>query len=412
MKYMMFIIDNWRFLAFGFLMTFAASFGTTPLISLFSGEIRAEYGLSHGDFGIIYSIANLVGAAGIVWLGRKIDHMDLRLYSALVCVLMVAGSLLISWAPNVYFLFAAIVLLRLAGPGLMGHTVGTAMGRYFDTGRGRALAVTALGQPLTEGIFPTLVVVLIAVLGWRGTWMSMGIAFSVILIPLVLWLLKGQTARHQRLLARLSADHAQATREDRQWSRRDVVRDLRFYLILPSVLFPAIIIAGLFFHQVLLVESKGWALSTWAMGFIGFAAARVLVSLLSGSLIDKYGATRLLPYYIAPLLIALSALAFFDHPAVVFVYMVLGGMSTGARTIAVNAVWAEVYGTTHLGAIRSLVQALVMIAVAVSPATMGWLIDWGVTIEAIALAGVGVLLLAILIFAVYQVRMGLPAPRH
>ena len=72
MKYMMFIIDNWRFLAFGFLMTFAASFGTTPLISLFSGEIRAEYGLSHGDFGIIYSIANLVGAAGIVWLARLI----------------------------------------------------------------------------------------------------------------------------------------------------------------------------------------------------------------------------------------------------------------------------------------------------------------------------------------------------
>ena len=240
----------------------------------------------------------------------------------------------------------------------------------------------------------------------------MGIAFSVILIPLVLWLLKGQTARHQRLLARLSAAHAQATREDRQWSRRDVVRDLRFYLILPSVLFPAIIIAGLFFHQVLLVESKGWALSTWAMGFIGFAAARVLVSLWSGSLIDKFGATRLLPYYIAPLLIALSARAFFDHPAVAFVYMVLGGMSTGARTIAVNAVWAEVYGTTHLGAIRSLVQALVMIAVAVSPATMGWLIDWGVTIEAIALAGVGILLLAILIFTVYQVRMGLPAPRH
>ncbi|MDP6786689.1 MAG: MFS transporter [Rhodospirillales bacterium] len=412
MKYVMFIIDNRRFLAFGFLMTFFGSFGTTPMISLFSGEIRAEFGLSHGDFGNIYSIANLVGAAGIVWLGRKIDQMDLRLYSSLVCALLVVGSLLISWAPNVFFLFAAILLLRLAGPGLMNHTVGTSMVRYFDTGRGRALAVTAIGQPLSEAIFPTLVVLLIAALGWRGTWMSMGIVFAIVLIPLVLWLLRDQKARHQRLLDRLSANRAPTASKTRQWSRREVVRDPRFYLILPSVLFPPIIMAGLFFHQVHLVESKGWTLSLWAMGFFGFAVARVFVSLLSGPLIDKFGATRLLPYYILPLVFALLALAFFDHPSVAFVYMVLGGMSTGARTVAINAVWAEIYGVAHLGAIRSTVQALVMLAVAVSPATFGWLIDWGVTIEAIALMGIGLLLSAILLFAVFYLRMELqPPPR-
>ena len=240
----------------------------------------------------------------------------------------------------------------------------------------------------------------------------MGIVFLVVLIPLVLWLLKDQTARHQRLLARLSADDAPATRETRQWSRHEVLRDLRFHLILPSVLFPPIIVAGIFFHQVHLVESKGWTLSMWAMGFIGFAGARFFITLLSGPLIDRFGATRLLPYYIAPLVIALLALAFLDHPFVAHVYMVLGGISTGARNIAVNAVWAEIYGITHLGAIRSTVQALVMLAVAVSPATMGWLIDWGITMEEIALGGVGILLSAILIFAVYQVRMGLPPHRQ
>jgi MFS family permease len=410
MKYTTFIIANQRFLAFGFVVAFFASFGTTPMISLFSGEIRAEFGLSHGEFGNIYSIANLVGAAGIVWLGRMIDRMDLRLYASLVCALLVAGALLISWAPNVFFLFIALVALRLAGPGLMQNMVGTSMARYFDVGRGRALAATALGQPLSEAAFPTLVVVLIAAFGWRGTWMSMGMVFAIVLIPLVLWSLKGQEARHQRLLDRLSADHAPATPEDRQWSRREVVRDPRFYLILPSILFPPIIMAGLFFHQVHLVDSKGWTLSMWAMGFVGFAAARVFVSLLSGPLIDKFGATRLLPYYIAPLVFALFALAFSDHPSVVFVYMVLAGMSSGARTVAINAVWAEIYGITHLGAIRSLVQALVMVSVAISPATMGWMIDWGVTIEAITLVGVGLLLSAIGLFVVYQVRMGLPAP--
>ena len=412
MKYMMFIIDNRRFLAFGFLLTLFGSFGTTPIISLFSGEIRAEFGLSHGDFGIIYSIANLVGAAGIVWLGRKIDQMDLRLYSSLVCALLVVGCLLIAWSPNVVFLFVSILALRLAGPGLMNHTVGTSMVRYYDTGRGRALAITALGQPLNEAVFPTMVVVLIAVLGWRGTWVWMGIVSAAVLIPLVLWLLRDQKARHQRLLDRLLANHEPTTHETRQWSRNEVIRDPRFYLILPSVLFPPIILAGLFFHQVHLVESKGWTLSLWAVGFTFFAAARVVVSLLSGPLIDKLGATRLLPYYSAPMILALLALVYLDHSAAAFVYMSLAGISTGARSIAINAIWAEVYGITHLGAIRSLVQALVMLSVAVSPATMGWLFDWGVTVEAVALMGVGLLSSAVLLFVVYQVHFGLPVRRQ
>ena len=412
MKYMMFIIDNRRFLAFGFLLTLFGSFGTTPIISLFSSEIRAEFGLSHGDFGIIYSIANLVGAAGIVWLGRKIDQMDLRLYSSLVCALLVVGCLLIAWSPNVVFLFVSILALRLAGPGLMNHTVGTSMVRYYDTGRGRALAITALGQPLNEAVFPTMVVVLIAVLGWRGTWVWMGIVSAAVLIPLVLWLLRDQKARHQRLLDRLLANHEPTTHETRQWSRNEVIRDPRFYLILPSVLFPPIILAGLFFHQVHLVESKGWTLSLWAVGFTFFAAARVVVSLLSGPLIDKLGATRLLPYYSAPMILALLALVYLDHSAAAFVYMSLAGISTGARSIAINAIWAEVYGITHLGAIRSLVQALVMLSVAVSPATMGWLFDWGVTVEAVALMGVGLLSSAVLLFVVYQVHFGLPVRRQ
>ena len=80
MQYLRFIIDNRRFLGFGFLLSFFFSFGTTPIIALFGGEIRAEYGLSHGHFGVLYSIANVVAAVGIVWFGRMIDQTDLRIY--------------------------------------------------------------------------------------------------------------------------------------------------------------------------------------------------------------------------------------------------------------------------------------------------------------------------------------------
>src|SRR6056297_2918334 len=50
-----FVRTNAPWLAAGFLLTFASSFGQTFFISVFAGEIRATYGLSHGDWGAIYS---------------------------------------------------------------------------------------------------------------------------------------------------------------------------------------------------------------------------------------------------------------------------------------------------------------------------------------------------------------------
>jgi hypothetical protein len=50
----------------------------------------------------------------------------------------------------------------------------------------------------------------------------------------------------------------------------------------------------------------------------------------------------------------------------------------------VTAMWAEVYGVGHLGAIRALATSLSVVASALAPASLGWLIDAGVSMEAIA----------------------------
>ena len=59
-------------------MTFWSSPGQTFLISLFSGEIRAELSLSDGEFAGIYSLATLASAIVMIWSGALIDRMDLK----------------------------------------------------------------------------------------------------------------------------------------------------------------------------------------------------------------------------------------------------------------------------------------------------------------------------------------------
>jgi len=58
-------------------------------------------------------------------------------------------------------------------------------------------------------------------------------------------------------------------------------------------------------------------------------------------------------------------------------------LSGGAALTIVGALWAEIYGTTHLGAIRSLVWALVVFTTAAAPVVVGALLDAGITMGAL-----------------------------
>lgn len=398
MQYASFARANWRFLSFGMLLAFFASFGQTDFIGLFGAEIRAEFAMSHGTFGLAYSAATLASGLSLIWLGRLIDDIDLRLFCLLVCGALVAACFFMALVPGVVTLGLAFFLLRLTGQGLLSHAYVISMARYFEEDRGKAVSVAALGHPIGEAIFPTVIVALIAGLGWRDTWLTFAVLGLVVLLPLVFFLLRGHGARHEAHLAKSSGQTAADGR--RHWTRAEVIRDPRFWAIQIGVLAPPFLFTGIFFHQVHLAANKGWTLEWLATSFTGFAVASVLTSLFSGPLIDRFGARRLAPAYLVPLLLAMLLLALFGDPAVAFVYMVTAGTCVGLLFTTIAALWAELYGTRYLGAIRALVLALMVVASALSPGIFGWLIDRGVSFETMAGGGLVWALVAAVFHAV------------
>ena len=74
-NYLTFVLENRRFLAYGLLFTMTSSVGHTYFIGLFGAEIRAEFALSHGSFGSIYSLATLGSGLAVICLGRKTDDV-------------------------------------------------------------------------------------------------------------------------------------------------------------------------------------------------------------------------------------------------------------------------------------------------------------------------------------------------
>jgi len=407
MGYLTFLRENGRFLSYGFLMTLGSSFGQTFFIALFGAEIRADFGLTHGDFGTLYLVATVASGLTLAWIGRHIDVIDLRHYSAFVCVALAAACVLTAVATSIVVLGFALFGLRLTGQGLMSHAAMTTMTRYFDTVRGKAVSVASLGLPTGEAALPLIGVGLIAALGWRESWLAIAAVTACAVMPVVLWLLAGQHERHRKMLERAGAEAAMAAGQGRRdWTRSEVLRDPRYYLIMPAIGLPAMILTGLFFHQVQLAASKGWSMTWLASCFVGFAAAKVAASLAAGPLVDRLGAARLLPWVLPPLAFALTILGSVHHPGAALVYMTAAGMTVGGGITVVGALWAELYGTRHLGSIRAMVSAIMVLSTAVAPAAMGWLIDGGISLDAIA---IGCALLTAVSIGLVASAMHMPA---
>ena len=399
MEHLSFLARNVRFLSFGFLTAFFSSVGQTYYIAVFGPSIREEFGLSHGDFGGLYAIGTTVSALCLVWAGRLIDSLDLRLFTALTALCLIAASMLMSFVDGVVLLAVALFTLRFSGQGLMSHTAMTTMGRYFDRERGRAVAIALLGFPAGVALFPAMGLVLIDEFDWRGAWRFVAVALALGLLPLLLWLLRGHGERHRAHMVQLREDEgggegAARRRPQRQWSRGEVLRDPRFYLLAFATTCSSFVGTGYFFHHTVIADAKGWSAGLMASAFVAYTAGNIAANLATGPSIDRWSARVLMPVFLLPMGLASVVLAMADEPVYAIVAWLLLGITGGVGQTLLGAIWAELYGVVSLGGIKAIVTALGVLASAGSPLVFGLLFDWNVSTEAIAWGSAGYIMLA------------------
>ena len=108
---LIFLKQNARWIAGGFLLTMFSSFGQTFFIGLSGEELRAKFDLTDGEFGLIYMAATLGSALTLPWLGSVLDHMPGWKVARFVIPLLACACLAIAYAPSVILLVLAIYAL-------------------------------------------------------------------------------------------------------------------------------------------------------------------------------------------------------------------------------------------------------------------------------------------------------------
>ncbi|MEQ8798389.1 MAG: MFS transporter [Salinisphaeraceae bacterium] len=369
--YARFLYDNRRLLTFGVLLCGLSGSGQTYLVALFGPALRAEFDLGNAAFGGLYSTATLASGLLLLWAGALIDRMPLARFTTLVIGGAAVGALLLAASPAWWVAGLALFLLRLCGQGLMTHLAQTSMARYFEAGRGKALGLAALGLPLGEAVFPLLVVAGITLLGWRMTWLTIA-AILLASLPLLLALIRQPASAGSRAV---SPPSDQARDPAVSWRRQEVLRDPRFYAVLAALLAPPFIVTGLFIHQASLAAAKGWTLSHLAQSFVFYAGGHVLALIAAGPLVDRFRSALLLPVMLGPMALAVGLLSVFEGDWLAPVYLGLAGLTVGGAATLFGAIWPRLYGVRHLGAIRAVAQAAMVLATAMAPALIGALLD-------------------------------------
>jgi len=388
-------------------MTFFSAPGQTFFISLLSGEIRHATNLSDGEFAAIYSLATLCSAVVMIWSGGLIDKIGLKKLSIALVFGLATGCGILSISSGIVSLVIGLFLLRQFGQGLMYLTSTTTMVRYLEKNRGKSTALAGMGYAISEAVVPSIVVALLLWVGWRSSWQVSAVFLLLVMVPAILYLLQGHQQRHHQYLAQLSQFDNEPQKDSlkRQWTRPEVMRDKFFYLLMPGLMSQPLMFTGFIFHQVHLVESKGWSLSVWASLFFMYALVSVGTKIISGFLVDRYGAIRMVPWLSIPMGIGLVLLAVSSNIIGGGVFLALMGITVGFQSTVSAPFWSEMYGIKHLGSIKSLATSVMVLSTAISPIIIGGYIDHGIKIETLAMASaIFVFLTSALAWYACQVR--------
>ena len=369
-----------KVILFGFIFTFFSSFGQSFFLGLFNSSIRDALSITHGQFGTIYASATLLSSLVIIWVGKKIDDIDVFKFGTFVTLLLSFSCYFFSKVSSVTFLFIAIFLMRFSGQGLMSHTATTTISRYFTKSRGKALSTGWFGLSTAEFILPVFIIYLLTFMEWRSIWSN--ISFVILLLPIISYLLIKNIKLDSR---EIDNNKNKRNIKIKNWKRIEVIKDYRFYIVCANMLAMPWIATGIFVYQSFILSSKNWGPYVIAQSFMAYSLLSVITLFIAGFLIDKFSSRKLLIYMNLPFLLSLFLIIIFDNPIVSFLFLGLIGISNGLANVLGSSTWAEVYGVKHIGSIKALTTALMVFSTAFGTAVFGLLIDKGFSIEQISM---------------------------
>lgn len=363
-----------RFILFGLLACFFTGPGQTFFISFFTQAVEKEFSLSRTTLSTCFSLSTFGSAFILPFIGRAFDRYSTRNVAMTMGFLLAVGYGILYFSKTIFFIFLAYLFIKSFAQGAMTIIYTSMIVKYFGKHRGKALSLCNLGHPISQSFFPLVLSYFLLNHGWKISLIFIIGFVLVLFIPATFFLLPKNNPS-----SAFYPDTEFTVTDAKVSATVNVLKDWRFYVVSYGNIMAPLLVSGLFFQQDQILGYKNWGLTIFATGMTFFSVSQFSSNFLTGFLIDKFGATKILSFGLVPLLIGLIGLKMGVHHYWCYFFFLFTGITAVYTGTVKNAMWAEVYGTATLGKLRGIDLQFNVFSTALGPTAYALLLDRGMT---------------------------------
>jgi MFS family permease len=157
--------------------------------------VQADFGILRNLASLPYTMAMIGFAFGGVAMGRLADRYGIVVPAISGTLLTALGFFGAGYAPNIWVLSGAHVVIGFGCSGTFGPIVSD-MSHWFKKRRGIAIGIASCGNYAAGAIWPPVVQYFIIADGWRATHIGIAVFCLVTMIPLALMLRRPSPVDH------------------------------------------------------------------------------------------------------------------------------------------------------------------------------------------------------------------------
>ena len=176
----------WVMLGAVVLVLIAAS-GLRSVFGVFIIPLEAEFKWDRTSLSLAAALSLLLYGAVAPLAGRMADLWGPRTVVAAALALLGIGTLASSFVSQLWHVYFASGILMALGAGAAGMSTASALAaRWFDKRRGLAIGIFGAGMSAGQLIVVPLAMWLTLVLGWRRSFLWLGVALFVLILPVTI----------------------------------------------------------------------------------------------------------------------------------------------------------------------------------------------------------------------------------
>lgn len=357
---------------------FSSGPGQSHTFSVFVEPISQDLELSSASIASAYGLATLIAAFLLPYMGKIIDRYGARVSLIIISIILGISCIFFGAASNFLMLTVGFGFLRFFGQGSLMLGCANLVSQWFDSKRGFAMSLMALGFGMSMAIHPPVSQFLIDQYGWKYAWIILGISTWIIMVP-ALFILAWNNPENIGLKpdgvkkSNFKNDEVEAIEG---LNLTEALKENSFYILAAMWFGMAMLVTTLHFYQVTILTNQGITTEFAASLFTVSAFAMVVFMPLVGKFFDNFPTKYVLATGLLINSISLISITYSNNEAYSLFYAVSFGINNAFSMTMFGYIWPRYFGRKHLGSIQGTGQMIGVIGASLGPLPVGFAIDY------------------------------------